>query len=356
MPETSGPRRGRSFRRPLRHFIKPPPSPPAVPPWPPGFQRLPAEPWLEAPVDAFARDYDALQHHTWYANLDPTVAEVAAWAREDGLVLDYSGGTGILEERLLAAAPGTDAALLNVDASAKFLRLAAGKLGGDPRCGFRLLPFLAAQERLQTLEETAPELAGRVDGVVCANAIHLYPDPASAMRAWRWALRPGGRLHVQTGNAARAGRPAGLWVIDATVRAAAAAARAIVRREPRYAAYREALDDPARMAGYDAFLARYFPPVRGVEEYARLLEAEGFRVEEVREREVPVRLDEWTRFLSVYHEGILPWIGGTAKTDGRPPAPQAVQDRLVLLAEALRDAVGGPAFTAQWCYLDAVRA
>ncbi|MEA3202695.1 MAG: hypothetical protein QOI63_361 [Thermoplasmata archaeon] len=315
-----------------------------------GFQPVPAQAWTAAPVDPFARAYDGLRHHTWYHNLDPTVEETARWLRGGGRAIDYSGGTGILTERLLPRMPDT-AGLLNVDASPKFLRLALEKFGQDPRCAFRLLEYLPKERRLQTLAECAPGLP-RVDGIVCANAIHLYPDVPGTAAGWHAALRPGGRLHVQSGNIAR-GNGADAWVIDATVQAAHDQAVQLVAGDARWKAYRGVLDDPARMAQYAELRNKYFLPIRPLGQYEAWLRAAGFTVEQVRHRDVEVRLDEWTQFLSVYHEGVLPWVGGTEKIDGRAPSAQAVQDRQDLLAEGLRLAVG-PSFTAEWTYIDAV--
>lgn len=325
-----------------------------MPAWPPGFVRIPDEAWTKAPIDALARDYDALQHHTWYSNLDLTVQQVATWLDDGAIVVDYSGGTGILEERLLAARPRQEFGLVNVDASAKFLRLSMEKFRNEPRCAFRLLNFLKLEQRMQRLAEVAPQLVGRIDGIACANAIHLYPDPAEAMASWFACLRPGGRVHVQSGNIdSPAG--AGSWIIDRTVDALDRVARGIVAREPRYAGYRAALEDKGRMATYHALRHRYFLPVRPLAAYREMLQATGFKVEKVEGRRVDVRLDEWTRFLAVYHDGILPWVGGTEKVDGRAAPEVAVQDRLVLMTEALRDAIGAPRFTAHWTYIDAVK-
>jgi SAM-dependent methyltransferase len=319
--------------------------------WGASFPPVPAQAWTAAPVDPFARAYDELQRHTWYSNLDPSVEEAQRWLRGGGRAIDYSGGTGILEERLLPRMPDT-AGLLNVDASPKFLRLALEKFGKDPRCAFRLLEYLPAQKRLQTLAEAAPGLP-RVDGIVCANAIHLYPNVAETAQGWHAALRPGGRLHVQSGNIARHPDGSGPWLIDRTVQAIHDQATQLVAAEPRWSAYRAVLADPVRMAAYGEVRNRYFLPIRPLQQYEAWLREAGFTVERVRHRDVEVRLDEWTRFLSVYHEGVLPWIGGTEKLDGRAPTPQAVQDRQEILAEALRLAVG-PKFTAEWTYIDAV--
>jgi SAM-dependent methyltransferase len=315
--------------------------------WGAQFPPVPAQPWTAAPVDPFARAYDALQHHTWYSNLDATVDEVAGWLRDGGRAIDYSGGTGILEERLLPRMPN-DAGVLNVDASPKFLRLALEKFGKDPRCAFRLLEYLPKERRLQSLAEAAPGLPP-IDGIACANAIHLYPDVVATATGWHAALKPGGRLHVQSGNIARGH---GAWVIDATVQAVHDQATQLVAEQPRWSAYRAVLADPARMAQYAEVRNRYFLPIRPLEQYKAWLTEAGFTVDRVRHRDIEVRLDEWTRFLSVYHDGVLPWVGGTEKIDGRAPDAKTIRDRQELLAEALRLAVGQK-FTAEWTYIDA---
>lgn len=321
--------------------------------WPAGFARVPDEPWASAPVDGFARAYDALKVDGWYANLDPTVAAVADWMEDGAIVVDYSGGTGILQERLLAAHPDVQAGILNVDASPKFLRFAVGKLGDDPRCAFRLLPYLKEEGRLLRLEQAAAPLVGRVDGLVCANAVHLYPDPAATAGSWQRILGPGGRLHVQSGNL---GHEAGdAWIIDRTVDAIDAEARRIVLADPRYERHRAAVADGVRMARYRVVRDRYFVPVRPAQETVAAIAGAGFTVEGVRHRPVPVDTAEWAGFLAVYHEGVLPWVGGCREVDGRPADDAAVADRHALIADGLRAAVGGPRFKASWTYVDAAK-
>lgn len=319
-------------------------------PWPAGFARVPDEPWAKAPVDPFALAYDRLGSHGWYANLDPTVQEVAAWLEDDALVVDYSGGTGLLADRLLAARPDTRAGLLNADASGRFLRRAVEKARGDPRLAFRLLPF--AGGRVRPLAEAAPELAGRVDGLACANAVHLYADVREAAASWHAMLRPGGRLHVQSGNLAHGGDA---WIIDGTVDAIDWEARRLVADDPAWARHRQALTDPGRMEAYDAVRRRWFPPVRGAEQTVAAIASAGFEVERVRHRDVTVATADWAAFLGVYHDGVLPWVGGCREADGVPPSAASVRDRLRLIAEGLRAAVGGPSFRASWTYVDAVR-
>jgi hypothetical protein len=330
-------------------------------PWPAGFQRIPDEPWARAPVDPFALGYDRLGSHGWYANLDPTVEAVSRWMGDGALVVDHSGGTGLLGDRLLAARPRARAGVLNADASAKFLRLAAEKARSEPRLAVRLLPFEGG--RLRTLAEVAPELAGRADGVACANAVHLYPDVREAALSWMAMLRPGGLLHVQSGNlldgesegspdgqeaAGGSGGGDGAWIIDATVAAADAEARRIVAREPAYARHRGALADPARMAEAAKAQRHYFPPARTAAETVAAIASAGFEVASVRRRGVTVDTAEWAEFLGVYHEGVLPWVGS-----GRDEAD--VRDRKRLISEGLAAAVGGRSFRASWAYVDAAR-
>src|SRR5690606_10005213 len=88
-------------------------------------------------------------NHGWYDNLDLTVEQLAARAREGDLVMDYSGGTGILAGRVLERWGSLRAGIVIVDSSPKFLRLALEKLGGDERVAFRLLRYLKEAKRLQ---------------------------------------------------------------------------------------------------------------------------------------------------------------------------------------------------------------
>lgn len=328
-------------------------------PWPPGFVAVPDEDWMRSPVDAFAKGYDGLGRHGWYANLDPTVDRLADFVRDGYVVVDYSGGTGLLADRLFERLPDRSFGLLNVDASAKFLRLAADKHGDEPRAAFRLLRFLPEFRRLQAVDEVLGlELLRGVAAVVCANAIHLYPELDETMAGWRRILRPYGRLFIQSGNIrdpARERTPDAAWTIDDTVHAIAKAARQIVREDDRFAAYRAAESDAVRMEAHDALRGRYFLPLRPLAEYTAALERNGFTIDKVEEQRLDVRVDEWITFLDVYNEGILGWVGGSPKVEGTAPSKQAVADRSRLLAAAAQRVLGTGSFTAAWCHIDATR-
>ena len=68
--------------------------------WGEGFERIPDEDWVDTPVDAFGLHYDTVENHGWYRNLDLTVEQLAGDLRQGEILIDYSGGTGILLDRL----------------------------------------------------------------------------------------------------------------------------------------------------------------------------------------------------------------------------------------------------------------
>jgi SAM-dependent methyltransferase len=327
-------------------------------PWPPGFARVPDEAWVRRPPEGLALKYDTVQDHGWYRNLDPTVDQLADALQPGAVLLDYSGGTGILAGRLLEELPERGFGILIVDSSAKFLRVAIEKLGGHERVAFRLIRYLKEERRLQTVQEVVgPELLERgVEAVVSTNAIHLYYDLEDTLRSWHDLLRPGARAFVQSGNIGVADLPPGTWIIDETVEAIHRAAVEIVRDADTFAAYRPVLDDPGSMAAYEELRQKFFLPVRPLEHYLDALAAAGFRIVEVTQVPVEAHVDQWYEFLAAYHEGILGWVGGSQRVEGDEPAPEAVAHRLRLLREATERAFEGrPSFRAVWTYVVAER-
>src|SRR5262245_44788196 len=145
--------------------------------WPEGFRRIPDDPWTAGAVEALALKYDTVNHHGWYRNIDPTVEDLAAVLRDGHLLVDYSGGTGILAERLLRRIGGLGVGIVLVDSSPKFLRVALDKFGGEPRVAFRWIRYLKDRKRLQFVDEVLDGgLAGKADALASTNAIHLYYD------------------------------------------------------------------------------------------------------------------------------------------------------------------------------------
>lgn len=326
--------------------------------WPDGFVRVPDEDWVRQPLGALAMKYDCVEEHGWYDNLDATVDRLADVLGAGDILLDYSGGTGILPDRLLRSIGDRDVGILIVDSSPKFLRLALEKLGGDPRMAFRLIRYLKPERRLQLIDEVVePSLLTRgVDAVASTNAIHLYYDLDETLASWTRALKTGGIVHVQSGNILNPDAPEGSWIIDQTVDHLHARAMEIVRDDEAWARYRPTLDDPERMRRHDALRQKYFLPVRPLDYYLDALEGAGLRVQEVACRPIEARNDEWLGFLAAYHEGVLGWVGGVEKIDGRAADEAAVADRLALMKLALGDVLGARGtFVAAWTYVTAER-
>ncbi len=321
--------------------------------WPDAFERSPEAEWMRADLDTLALKYDTVENHGWYRNLEPTLDELAAYLRDDMTMIDYSGGTGILLDRLLQRIPAVQAGYLLVDSSPKFLRLAFEKLGGEPRLAFRLIQFLKNHKRLQLLDEVLPAaLIGRFDAIVSTNAVHLYYDLDDTLRSWHGALRAGGRAFVQSGNIANPDAPAGSWIIDATVEHIDRVARTLVGERADYARFRSALDDTARMGKYEELREKFFLPVRPLGFYLERLRAAGFAVLNVANRSIQAEVADWYEFLAAYHEGVLGWAGGSRRVDGADPSEEVVALRLRLMLEALdRIFEGRPSFEASWTYI-----
>jgi hypothetical protein len=328
-------------------------------PWPADFARVPADPWVDARVEDLARKYDTVEAHGWYKNLDPTLDEMAALVSPGDLVIDYSGGTGILIDRFLARPDvPKDVGLVLVDASPKFLRVAYEKLSKNPRVAFRWIRYLHDEKRLERLDEVlSPDLLARgADLITSTNAVHLYYGLDETLGSWYVTLKPAGRVLVQSGNIRGASAPPGTWLIDETVARIQSLAKTLVELDDRYGRFRPALSDAGRMARYDALRDKYFLPVRPLDFYLQHLTQAGFEVDAVAHRVVEAKVADWYEFLSAYHDGVLGWAGGTEKIDGQGPDDETVELRLRLIRESLeRLFERRPRFRACWTYLSCTK-
>lgn len=305
-------------------------------------------------MEELALGYDTVEHHGWYRNLDPTVEALADRLREGDLVIDYSGGTGILAQRLLARVGDLPVGIINVDSSEKFLRLSLEKLRHDERVAFRHIRFLKEERRIQRLQEVLePALLERgAEVLVSTNAIHLYYGLEDTLRSWYGALCTDGTVHVQSGNIGVPGRAEGTWIIDETVEAVQQVAKQILAEDDGWSQYRDILDDPERMGAHDTLRRKFFLPVRPLDHYQRALEGAGFRVEDVEHRTFDANVGQWNEFLSVYHEGVLGWIGGCRRIEGEDPTLHEIADRKALLAVSLERLFDGQdSFLAVWTYI-----
>ena len=130
-------------------------------------------------------------------------------------------------------------------------------------------------------------------------------------------LKAGGRVRINSGNLRNPRADEGEWIIDETVYVVREVATGLVRTDPRWAAYRDVLDDAERMAGYLAWRDRVFLAPRPLELYLDALRGAGFAIEEVTERTIEANVAEWYEFLATYADAVLGWVGGSAKVDGR---------------------------------------
>lgn len=323
--------------------------------WPNDFAPLPDDPWVDAKVESLARKYDTVEAHGWYSNLDPTLDEMAALVAPGDLVVDYSGGTGILIDRFLARPDAPeDLGFLLVDASPKFLRVAHEKLAGNPRIAYRWIRYLREEKRLQRLDEVLSDglQARGADLLTSTNAIHLYYGLGETLRSWHRTLRPGGKVLVQSGNIRGASAPPDTWIIDETVGRIQTLAKTLVELDDRYQAFRPALANRERMTRCDDLRNKYFLPVRPLDFYLQHLTQAGFLVDAVSHRVIEAKVADWFEFLSAYHEGVLGWAGDNEKIDGKAPDGATVELRLGLIRESLeRLFEHQTTFRACWTYL-----
>ena len=299
--------------------------------WPPGFVRVPDEDWDD---DEPGIAYDHIDAHGWYRTLDLTVEDLARTLEDGDLLLDYSGGTGTLLDRLRLRIDRPVGVVI-VDPSPRFLRVAREKYGDDPLVGLR--------DRLDGLDV-------EFDALACTNAIHLYPDLGQTLGAWMRALRPGAGVFINSGNIRNPRAKPAEWILDETVWVINDLAEGLVRSDPRYVHYREAVDDAGRMKAHAAHRNRVFLQPRPLEHYVGALGDAGFEVLDVREETIEAKVSEWFEFLSAYHDVVLGWVGGA------DPTPGALRDRLHLIRHAMDTLFGGrPSFNACWTYITARR-
>jgi SAM-dependent methyltransferase len=321
--------------------------------WPDGFERILDEEWTRADIDTLARKYDTVENHGWYRNLEPTLDDLDGFLRDGMRLVDYSGGTGILLDRLLARRPDAAIGCVLVDSSPKFLRLALEKFRDEPRVALRLIGYVKAEKRLQSLAEVLPpSMIGSFDAVSSTNAIHLYYDMQETLKSWHACLRPGGRAFVQSGNILNPEAAPGDWIIDDTVGQIALAARQLVSERPIYESFRAGIGDTARMEAYDQLRDKFFLPVRPIAFYLDQLRDAGFTIADVAARSIRAEVADWYEFLAAYHEGVLGWAGGSRRVDGADPTEEQVVLRLQLMRESLdRVFDGQPSFQACWTYI-----
>jgi SAM-dependent methyltransferase len=326
--------------------------------WPRDFGRVRDEAWVRLPVEELAERYDSVDQHGWYDNLNPTIDRIANSMAGGERLVDYSGGTGILLERLLKRMGDKKIGALIADSSPKFLRLAYEKFQDDERVAFRRLHYLKTERRLERLDEVIEPtlLKHGFDVLVSTNAIHLYYDLDDTLASWRRSVRKRGRIYIQSGNISNPNAPEGTWIIDETVSHIDRIARELVRARPEFKDGERFLGDAGYLSQHDVLRDKYFLPARPLEHYTTKFEAAQLHVTNASYEVFPAKVSDWHTFLSVYHEGVLGWLGGAEKVTGKPADPRWVEMRKEIMGVALDQLFDGrETFEACWTYLDAVR-
>ena len=323
--------------------------------WPKDFQRIPDESWATKPLEELAMKYDTVEEHGWYDNLDFTVSQLSQKLNKDSILLDYSGGTGILTARLIRMMRENTAHMLIVDSSPKFLRLSLEKFLTDDKVAFRLIQYLKADKRLQRLDEVLPiSLYDQgVDAVVSTNAVHLYYGLDATIHSWKKILKPNGFIHIQSGNI-RNPAAGSSWIIDETVEHIHHAAVELVKTHDGFASLRRFIEDEAYMKAHEKIRQKYFLPVRPLEYYTSTLERCGLEITSCDWKPIQAAVDEWYDFLAVYHEGVLGWVGGAEKITGESTSPHFVSLRKALMRIAMEQIFDGKDhFQTAWTYIEA---
>lgn len=303
-------------------------------------------------ISDFALDYDNVKNHTWYDNLDYLISLSKSYFNGDDFIMDYSCGTGIFPERLIAQTSDYPKILM-VDSSPKYLSLAYNKFADNDKFYFRLMNFLRTEKRLQRLEEIFEDnYQNFLNGIVCTNAIHLYPNIYETIDSWNKMLLKGGKLLINSGNIYNPMMNSQSKLIDQTVEEINNVSSEIVRGESRYNKYYEYIENMDYKNKHDELRKKYFLPVRDINEYVEALRRNNFKIIEIKAIDLDVKVSEWYDFLKVYHEGVLGWVGGAEKITGIKPTNEQITDRLDLIKESLQIIFNGDNnFKACWNYI-----
>ena len=303
--------------------------PSAGPPfaWPEGFERIPADEWVDAPVDAFGLHYDTVENHGWYRNLDLTVEQLArdlepatCWSTTPAARASWSTGCA-------CGSSTAQVGMMIVDSSPKFLRVALDRFRADPRVGFRLLRFLRDERRLQYLDEVLPE--GFAGPTGSSRRTRSTSTTTSRTRSVLGARAAAGRRRLrQLRQPAQPARGRDEWIIDETVYVVHEVATGLVRTDPRCAAYRDVLDDAERMRAHLAWRDRVFLAPRPLAYYTEQLSAPASASTTSTSGRSRPRWRSGSSSSPPTTTRCSAGSGGSAKVDGEPASEEAAADRL----------------------------
>jgi len=287
--------------------------------------------FLKYDVTEFALGYDKVKNHTWYDNLNYLVDLSTKYFNEDDFIMDYSCGTGIFCERLLKSTIDCPRILM-MDSSPKYLKLSHDKFGRNYKFHFRVINYLKNENRLQTISEVLGKNHEELlDGIVCTNAIHLYPTISDTIKSWHQILVKGGKLLINSGNIQNPSMNENSKLIDQTVNEISKLSYEIVKETPKYSKYLDLIDDFDYINKHNTLRDKYFLPIRPINFYTDELIKNGFKIIEVKTIDIDAKVDEWFDFLKVYHEGVIGWIGGSKKITGIEPTDDDINDRIEII-------------------------
>jgi SAM-dependent methyltransferase len=240
-----------------------------------------------------------------------------------------------------------------MDSSPKYLKLSHDKFGRHYKFYFRVINYLKDEGRLQTISEVlGKEHEGLLDGIVCTNAIHLYPTIDETIKSWNKILVKGGKLLINSGNIYNPLMGEETKLIDQTVNEISKLSFNIVKDNPKYVKYIDLIDDFDYINKHNTLRDKYFLPIRPINFYTDELIKNGFKIIEVKTIDVDAKVDEWFDFLKVYHEGIVGWIGGSKKITGVEPNEDEINDRVDIIKSALTKIFNNQNdFKACWNYI-----
>jgi ubiquinone/menaquinone biosynthesis C-methylase UbiE len=316
------------------------------------MEKIIEDSFLKSDVTEFALGYDMVKNHTWYDNLNYLVDLSKEYFNEDNFIMDYSCGTGIFPERLLKSTVSCPRILM-MDSSPKYLKLSYDKFGGNYKFYFRLMKYLKEESRLQTIDESMGDTYKELlDGIICTNAIHLYPTISDTMKSWSDILVKGGKLLINSGNILNPSMDVESKLIDQTVEDISKISFDIVKSEPKYSKYLDLIDNFEYINKHNELRKKYFLPIRPIDFYTDELVKNGFKITEVKTINIDAKVDEWFDFLKVYHEGVIGWVGGSKKITGIEPTEQEINERIEIIRLSLNKMFNGQNnFKACWNYI-----
>lgn len=316
------------------------------------MERVIDDSFLKSDVTEFALGYDKVKNHTWYDNLNYMVDLSKKYFNQDDFIMDYSCGTGIFCERLLKSTIDCPRILM-MDSSPKYLKLSYDKFGNNYKFFFRLVKYIKEEGRLQTIDESMGGIYKELlDGIICTNAIHLYPNISETIKSWNNILVKGGKLLINSGNILNLLMDGESKLIDQTVEEISKISFDIVKSDPKYSKYLDLIDNFDYIYNHDELRKKYFLPIRPIDFYTNELVNNGFKIIEVKSINIDAKVDEWFDFLKVYHEGIIGWIGGSKKITGIEPSEEEINDRVEIIKLALTKMFNNQNdFKACWNYI-----